>query len=510
MNSRIDTLLSLTGMEHRRYGILPIEKIDRIGFKRSDAALIEKKNEAWEYLRASFEKIRAGTADQDPDEQVGSTGHIKSHLNNKTGTMTDRSGDESIETAFTGKVRTHREDCSGCTACFHACPVQCIQMKRDGEGFLYPEIDLYRCIHCDICRVVCKTAQTPVELRQELRDKETDCRSFESLNSKQISSRTSDTGKAYIAYVKDRKIRHGSSSGGLFSVIAGNVLSKGGTVYGACFDGDFTVCHKAVTEISELASLRGSKYVQSDPGAVFPEIREKLDRGEVVFFSGTPCQVDGLLAYLGKEYDNLYTQDIICHGVPSPLVWKEYLSMRSKGKKVLSVSFRDKTFGWRYFSMNIETDRGKYIRRLDEDIYLKLFLDNVILRPSCYACHHKNIHRRADFTLADAWENITGLKDDDRGISKLFASSPKAQNILEEVKESVFLREILFEDAVRGQKALTESVLYNQDRELFFALAKDRGMQSVLEDWYRGDILPAAKAKTGYWKYRIARRIRSR
>ena len=455
MNSRINTLLKMSGMENRRFEALTLESIDSVDFKDADAAVQKKVREARHFLMHALRK------------------------------MNDEASEANLEkTKVSETVRPERSDCSGCSACSQICPVECIRMENDAEGFLYPVIDGSKCINCDRCRDICVRAQSP------------------------LTERNVTSEKSYLAYSRDDDIRRGSSSGGLFSMIAETVLSKGGLVCGAGFDRDFKVRHMFVSALADLPGLRGSKYVQSETGNSYKRIREELERGRLILFSGTPCQVDGLLACLGKEYENLYTQDILCHGVPSPAVWKEYLSMRSGGEPVKDVSFRDKTYGWHYFSMKIETDKRKYVRRLDEDTYLRLFLDDVILRPSCYACRHKNIHHKADFTLGDCWGKTDGLKDDDRGISLLFVNSDKGQKLIGELENDVLFYEIPFEDAVLKQKVMTESVPYNQNRELFFSMAEEMGIREALEKWYSPDPVSFLKTRKGYAKYVIARELK--
>ena len=466
MNSRINTLLKMSGMENRRFEALTLESIDSVDFKDADAAVQKKVQEARLFLMHALRK------------------------------MNDEASEANLEkTKVSETVRPERSDCSGCSACSQICPVECIRMENDAEGFLYPVIDGSKCINCDRCRDskcincdrcrdICVRAQSP------------------------LTESNAASEKSYLAYSRDDDIRRGSSSGGLFSMIAETVLSKGGLVCGAGFDRDFKVRHMFVSALADLPGLRGSKYVQSETGNSYKRIREELERGRLILFSGTPCQVDGLLACLGKEYENLYTQDILCHGVPSPAVWKEYLLMRSGGELVKDVSFRDKTYGWHYFSMKIETDKRKYVRRLDEDTYLRLFLDDVILRPSCYTCRHKSIHHKADFTLGDCWGKTDGLKDDDRGISLLFVNSDKGQKLIGELENDVLFYEIPFEDAVLKQKVMTESVPYNQNRELFFSMAEELGIREALEKWYSPDPVSFLKTRKGYAKYVIARELK--
>ena len=199
-------------------------------------------------------------------------------------------------------------------------------MKEDQEGFWYPEVDVNQCINCGLCEKRC-----PI------------------LNDMKVDNQP----QAYACYNKDEIIRKGSSSGGVFTLLASLVIEKGGIVYGATFNNENMVEHIKVDNINDLNKLRGSKYVQSKIGNTYFEIKDYLNQGRPVYFSGTPCQIDGLLAFLNKKYDNLILQDIVCHGVPSPKVWKKYLEQFNIEEDA-NISFRDKSTGWDSYSFTID------------------------------------------------------------------------------------------------------------------------------------------------------------
>ena len=446
MSSRIETLLGMVGSEDRMFG--KTTDITGIDFARADKIIASRAETAKDFLGGALRGVENASAGDD---------------------------------AVSPYVLSKKALCTGCAACAGACPVKCITMEADSEGFRYPVIDKSKCIHCGKCERICSEASAEVDRSSE---------------------------KAYAAWSKNTVLRSSSSSGGLFSELAGQILSLGGTVYGAGFDDDFKVIHKSADSAESLSALRGSKYVQSQTDACYSEIKDKLNNGEYVYFSGTPCQVDGLLAYLGKEYEKLFTQDIICHGVPSPSVWQEYLALKAKGSRVERVSFRDKTYGWHYFSMLIKTEKGKYIKRLDEDVFTRLFLENVILRPSCYTCRHKHLHRKADITIADCWGGTFGMKDEDKGISLAFANTEKGQKLMDKISGNLEIKEIPFEKASSAQGAMTKSVPYNQNRELFFSMAEKSGIRKTIEEWFGSDSEMLMKRKIGYRKYKIARRIK--
>lgn len=280
----------------------------------------------------------------------------------------------------------------------------CISMQIDNEGFWYPLVDKNECIECGMCEKHCPVKKS----KRNYRDIE-----------------------GYAAINKNSTVQKRSSSGGVFTLLAEYVLENGGVVYGAAFDEEYMVRHIGVERIHELGKLQGSKYVQSQMGSIYLEVKEKLNRGKIVYFSGTPCQVDGLIAFLGKEYDNLICQDIICHGVPSPKIWKQYLKQFNieKNAKIL---FRDKRTGWESYSFTID-QREKYTQRASENLYMKVFLNNLCLRPSCYQCHSKGNFRKSDITLGDFWgvEKVCSEMYNEKGTSLILINSEKGKKFLE-------------------------------------------------------------------------------
>lgn len=301
---------------------------------------------------------------------------------------------------------TDKTKCTGCTACVTICPAQCIVMRRDRQGFDYPVANPDICIDCGKCEDVC-----PVSAHAVKKDP-----------SAVYASRS-------LEYVS------GSSSGGVFPFIAKKFITKGGYVYGAALNSDLTVGHVEVSTEDKLESLRGSKYVQSDLYSVYQDIKELLCEGSEVLFSGTPCQVAGLKSYLGKEYDGLMTIDLACHGVPSPGLWEKYISAVEKkyGSRVTGVRFRDKSDSWVHYNFTLETDDGERSVPYMEDPYMALFVQDMTLRPSCYACEFRCGGSGSDLTLADFWTvrySVPEL-DDDKGASLVLAYSDKGVRMLE-------------------------------------------------------------------------------
>ena len=299
--------------------------------------------------------------------------------------------------------------CNGCTACHNICPQNCITMQTDDEGFAYPLIDKTKCTNCGLCTKIC-----PILSKKTY---------------PQIQSL-----KAFAAINNDEKIRLQSTSGGVFSALAEYVLNQGGVVFGAGFDQNFVVRHMACENLQDLAGLRMSKYVQSDLGNTFNHVKKLLQEGRLVYFSGTPCQVAGLKSFLLRDYDNLITQDVICHGVPSPLVWAKYLAYKTNGIRPANVSFRDKTTGWRNSSFKIECNENTYQTKRLGDPFMKMFAFNKILRPSCHKCHFKGDGHVADITLADFWgkamKQYAQQFDDNKGCSLVISRTQKGENLI--------------------------------------------------------------------------------
>lgn len=340
----------------------------------------------------------------------------------------------------------NKKDCCGCTACMHACPVKCIKMLEDEEGFLYPITDEEKCIHCNKCENVC-----PIR------------------NIRNSNSQT----ETFVGYNRNEGIRKQSSSGGIFSVIAQWILQQNGVIYGAAFNKDFEVCHISAETEEGLAELRGSKYVQSWLGNVYPEVKDYLEKKRSVLFTGTACQIAGLKKYLNKEYENLYTVDVLCHGVPSPKIWRMYLKDKKKryNASIEKIEFRCKENGWKNYSVNIEfSDMQRYCVNYYEDKFMKMFLDNIDLRPSCYECRFKGFPRISDMTIGDSWgiENHMPDMDDDKGTSVISIHSSKGKQMFEAIKESLNVRESSLEKALPKTAGGRRSVAMHPNRKKYF------------------------------------------
>lgn len=362
----------------------------------------------------------------------------------------------------------NKENCSGCHACYNACPKHCISMIADNEGFLYPQVNEEGCIKCGICVKTC-----PIITPQRKAKSEADI-------------------KAYGAYNKNEKIRKCSSSGGIFTLIAEWVINNGGVVFGAAFNDDFSVAHRAVSNVEGLAQLRGSKYVQSTIGDTYKQAEELLKTGKMVLFTGTPCQIGGLYSYLKRDYDNLITQDIVCHGVPSRKIWEGYRAYHEtkEKSKIQKVSFRNKERSWKSYQMAIDFQNGKKYRQISSgDSYLKSFVSNLCLRPSCYACAFKDKVRESDITLADFWgiQNVMPEMDDDKGTSLVLINSEKGQIVFDSIKESIVSREADINEALKYNSSAIQSVKMPDERNDFIKKVDEQGFDVAAKCYIKKD-----------------------
>lgn len=321
-------------------------------------------------------------------------------------------------------------------------------MQTDCEGFLYPHVDPSACIHCGLCQKACPiTTAVPVNVSDQ---------------------------KAYAVINQDEEIRKNSSSGGVFSLIAQHILSQGGVVFGAAVTKDTRICHICVEDSSQLYQLRGSKYVQSNVGNTYSQAKQYLLSGRPVLYTGTPCQISGLKAYLGKDYDHLFCQDLICHGAPSPGVWQQYVSYREQlaRSKTKSVFFRYKDPSWVNFCMRFEFENNTYYQAsLREDPYLRAFLSDLCLRPSCHQCAYKTQQRQADITLADYWGiwDIHPKMHDDKGTSLVFINSEKGSQIFEAIKQQLAFHPTDISLSLSQNSAMIASAVKPKNREQFLS-----------------------------------------
>lgn len=287
---------------------------------------------------------------------------------------------------------------------------------------------------------------------------------------------------AYAAINNDIEIRNHSSSGGIFFLIAKYVIEQGGVVFGAKYNDNWEVEHGFADNVNDVKSFLGSKYVQSSLGDAYSKVKSFLKDDRIVLFSGTPCQIYGLKAFLGKKYSNLVTVDLICHGVPSRLVWRKYLEYRSAGRKIVNVNFRDKTEGWLEFSLKIDFKNGSFYRENQhEDAYMRGFLQDIYLRPACYECKFKGLERDTDITLADLWgcSEIYPEMFDNRGASLVLVQSVKGAQLWNSIKTKMNFCEIRDERYQKFNPNIMTPVALNKKRGKFYKNTSIENMQKL-------------------------------
>lgn len=341
-----------------------------------------------------------------------------------------------------------KKNCCGCTACKNACPANAITMIPDEEGFLYPKVDKEKCINCRLCEKVC-----PILNKKTKNEKEQ---------------------SAYVINNKNEKVRSQSTSGGAFTPIAEYIIKNHGVVFGAKYVKNLEVCHTYTENIEGIEAFRGSKYVQSNLRNTFSEVKNFLNEGRLVCFSGTPCQIQGLKSFLKKNYENLITVDVVCRAVPSPLVLKKYLSYQSKknnNKVIDSVTFRDKSkYGYNYSSMRVQGKAFNYMEGIETDPYLRAFFNNYSCRPSCYSCKFRDKDRISDFTIWDCFPIAEFDKKlaDNKGTTRMIIQTEKGRKIFNNIKSNYDYKEINVDDAVKNVREMKESPEENPKRENFF------------------------------------------
>lgn len=375
---------------------------------------------------------------------------------------------------------TDKHDCCGCEACAQRCPRQCIAMRADHEGFLYPEVDVSHCINCGLCEKVCpqlnvKKGNTPLQV--------------------------------VAAKAKDPEVQMQSSSGGLFSLLAKHVLRENGVVFGARFNHSWQVVHDCTGTVEGLAPFRKSKYVQSRIGDSFLKAESYLKAGRKVLFTGTPCQINGLRLFLRKDYENLLAVDIACHGVPSPKIWSRFLREYASDESlehVTSVDFRDKTDGWEDYRFTVTIVNGGKREVLSEkagqNIFMRAFLSHLIMRPSCEHCRAKEGHL-SDLTIGDFWGIAQTLPQfyDKKGVSVVVVRSLKGTKSLKNL--DINQNPTAFGDIVPYNGGFCSHAQPHHNRfRLFKHLDHINNIQSYIVKILRPSFFMTIKIKLEYFK----------
>lgn len=338
---------------------------------------------------------------------------------------------------------TNKADCCGCTACASICPHKAITMKPDTLGFLYPEVDKGKCTDCGLCEKVC------------------------AFNDNYDKSLNLDTPDVYGARHKNMQEVETSRSGAAFIAISDWILDQGGVVYGVGYKDHFRVAHKRATSKEERDEFKGSKYVQSDLSDIFLQVRKDLKEGKIVLFSGTPCQTAGLNSFIGKKLrQNLYLVDIVCHGVPGPYIWRDFMAYLEKkqGSKICWVDFRDKQkFGW-----TAHKETFKFVKGGGKMIFTDLFYKHIMFRHSCGKCHYCNTKRPSDITIADFWgweKTNPEFNKDDKGVSLILVNTEKGRELFNHINKDLNVFDVKLENAL--QHNLKNPSVIHKQRDLF-------------------------------------------
>ncbi len=350
--------------------------------------------------------------------------------------------------------------CVGCGGCVYVCPLNTIVMEYDAEGFLYPSVNEERCINCGECIKYCISASFKMD---------------------------NNSKKVYACWNKNDDIRLRSSSGGLFNAFAMNIIENGGVVYGASYKDDYlSVMHKRANKISHIASLMGSKYVQSDIQNSFDEIQHDLSKGIRVLFTGTPCEINAIRKMFGEKSKDLLLVSVICHGCPSPKVYTKYIeAIKNKNTGIIrGVNFRNKKDGWKNYRFVADFDMGQYSESFKDNLYMRAFNYNLILRPSCYNCKQK-LKDSSDITIGDFWgieKYLPGI-DFDKGVSAVVIRTENGREFWNKIKNDIVYTKMDYKVLMDNNPRIENSVMMNPNRKDFFEnFCAGQEIEKALED----------------------------
>ena len=338
-----------------------------------------------------------------------------------------------------------KKDCNGCTACVNVCPVSCIKMHTDDEGFKFAKANESICINCSLCVETCPI-QSPWDKKEPL--------------------------KTLASYNKEQEICLKSSSGGIFTLLAEDILEQGGVVFGACFTSDWDVEIDYIENKDELQKFRGSKYVQANVGDAFAKVEQFLKQGRKVLYTGTPCQVAGLNHCLHKKYDNLFTVDVACHGVPSPMLWKRYRNEVKEryleGEDFTYINFRHQDNEWRGYKLKMQSENHSFAVNRGKNLYLRPFFDGLSIREACYNCSCKEGRNHSDITIADFWglEHILPEMENPGGVCLININSDKGEQFFPYSK--VHFKQASLSEAMKYNEGLHAATKRHAYRDKFF------------------------------------------
>jgi len=356
-----------------------------------------------------------------------------------------------------------RENCTGCFACFSICPKKCIIMSEDDLGFIYPIIDEKKCIKCGLCDNVC-----PSIYHVNLNKPKT----------------------VYASWNINHNIRKDSTSGGVASAFYNYIIKEGGICYGVVFDSEYRAVFKRAKTFDELTDFKGSKYVHAYINDAFKEAKSDLNSGRLVLFIGTPCQIAGLKKYLGKDYANLYSIDIVCHGVPSQKMLRENIESYTNLKGINKISFRNED-GYRF--KVYKNDKLVINKFYLEDLYLRGFMNELIQRDNCYKCYYAKSDRCSDITIGDYWglgskSSYPFKQNISDGVSLLIPSTNKGSDLIHECGFQLFLEQRTIEEAISGNSQLNTPITEHKNREKFLIDFRVYGFKIAAEKALSGEI----------------------
>lgn len=358
------------------------------------------------------------------------------------------------------EIIADRQVCSGCTACKIKCPQKAIFMKEDKKGFVYPVIDQSICIDCGLCKRICPAINNVRKHAPE----------------RIVSVKLKDTNKI---------VR--SQSGGAFTVIAEYFISQGAIIYGCAMDNQNEVRYSRVTSIHELERLKGSKYVQAALDNTYEMVKEDLNKGHLILFSGTPCYIAGLNNALKNErhYSRLFTVDLICHGTPSPKIYRDYLHWveTQYGTSIKQFDFRARSLPWRTYKEYIKLKNGK---ELYSQMYASFFNSNLTLRSSCSVCQYTNLERVSDFTIGDYWgiENEFPEFEDSRGVSLLFLNTDRSKMIFQKIQRNVHFIDIKPEQCMQPN-LIAPTYVSKKMENMFWKIYRKNGMNKSYKNFFK-------------------------
>lgn len=366
--------------------------------------------------------------------------------------------------------------CTGCGACFNICPVNAIMMKKNKEGFIYPSINLKKCINCGLCKKTCPSNNN--------------------------YSYKYDDLVAYAAYAKTEKYYNKSSSGAIFPILASKVLKENGVVYG-CTMRQNNYEHIRIDSLNKLQYILGSKYVQSNTKTTFSQVKKDIDKGKKVLYCGVPCQIEGLNRYLGRKYKKLYCISVICHGVPNKEIFNKYLKDNYKDSKLIDINFR-----YKYCNKKVvkyEFDNSYYVES-NEDLYMKAFLQNYSLRNSCYKCDYKLYNKNSsDIILGDYWGYVdkNNFNKNNKSISAIIINSKKGNELFELIKEEINYELADINNIIQGNILLKDRVAYTKYREEFLSKLSSKSFNEAYYDTFKNDDYNKTKKEVEQLKLEI-------